>query len=50
MSSPSNESRTVLPTQEARQGSTGQNVRYMLGFGLAAGIIVLGIIWLAYFA
>jgi len=28
----------------------GHNVRYVLGFSLAALIIVFGIIWLAYFA
>ncbi len=30
---------TVLPAQRARQGVTGHNVRYVLGFGLV-GIIV----------
>jgi hypothetical protein len=49
MSSPSNEPRRVLSAEQARQGVTGQNVRYVLGFGLAAVIIVFGIIWLVYF-
>ena len=37
-------------TREARQGVTGHNVRYVLGFSVAALIIVFGIIWLIYFA
>ena len=40
----------VLPAQQARQGATGHNVRYVLGVSLAAVIVVFGIIWLAYFA
>ena len=43
------ESRTAVPTQEARQGVTGQNVRYVLGWGLAAVIVAFGIIYLIYF-
>jgi hypothetical protein len=31
--------RTVLQTDDARQGVTGHNVRYVLGFGLAGAII-----------
>jgi hypothetical protein len=31
--------RTVLDTDDARQGVTGHNVRYVLGFGLAGVII-----------
>jgi hypothetical protein len=55
MSSPSNEPRPneirrVVSAEQARQGVTGRNVRYMLGFGLAAALVVLGAIWLAYFA
>jgi len=40
----------VVSTREARQGVTGHNVRYVLGFSLAALIIAFGIIWLIYFA
>jgi hypothetical protein len=40
----------VLSEQSARQGATGQNVRYVLGFGLAAIVIVFLVIWLVYFA
>jgi hypothetical protein len=54
MSSPSNEPvrqpQEVVSAQQARQGVTGHNVRYVLGFGLAGAIVVFGIIWLVYFA
>ncbi len=40
----------VLPAQKARQGATGQNVRYVLGFGVAAIVIAFFIIYLVYFA
>jgi hypothetical protein len=38
---------TVLLTDQARQGVTGHNVRYVLGFGLAGaviGIVVIGLL------
>jgi hypothetical protein len=44
------EVRAVVPARQARQGVTGHNVRYVLGFSVAAIIIVFGIIWLIYFA
>ena len=40
----------VLPAQKARQGAIGHNVRYVLGFGIAAVVIVFFAIWLVYFA
>jgi hypothetical protein len=40
----------VVPAQKVRQGATGHNVRYVLGFGLAAVVIVFAAIWLVYFA
>ena len=40
----------VVPAQQARQGVTGHNVRYVLGFGIAGIVILFLIIWLAYFA
>jgi len=53
MNSPLNnratEPRTIVPAQQARQGVTGQNVRYVLGWGLAGIIVVFGIIYLVYF-
>ena len=44
------EHRTVIPTQKARQGVTGQNVRYVLGFGLVAVIVAFVVIYIIYFA
>jgi hypothetical protein len=43
------EQRPVVPARQARQGVTGHNVRYVLGFSIAAVIIVFGIIWLILF-
>jgi hypothetical protein len=43
------EPRPVVPARQARQGVTGHNVRYVLGFSIAAIIIVFGIIWQIYF-
>jgi hypothetical protein len=40
----------VLPAENARQGATGQNVRYVLGFGLVAIILAFFVIYLVYFA
>jgi hypothetical protein len=44
------EHRTVVPTQQARQGVTGHNVRYVLGFGLIGVIIVFAVVYAVYFA
>jgi hypothetical protein len=49
-SDPENQERPVISTQRARQGVTGHNVRYVLGFGLAAIIIAFAVIYIAYFA
>jgi hypothetical protein len=55
MSSPSESDRhplephPVVSTERARQGATGHNVRYVLGFGTAAIVILFGIIYLIYF-
>ena len=38
---------TMLPADQARQGVTGHNVRYVLGFGLAGAVIsflVIGVL------
>ncbi len=40
---------TVLGRNAARQGVTGHNARYVLGFGLAAIIAVFVAIYVAYF-
>jgi hypothetical protein len=39
----------VVPAPRARQAVTGHNVRYVLGFGLAAIIIAFIIVYLLYF-
>jgi hypothetical protein len=44
------EHRTVVSTNQAREGVTGHNVRYVLGFGLAAIIIAFAVIYFIYFA
>jgi hypothetical protein len=38
----------VVPTPRARQGVTGHNVRYVLGFGLAAVVVAFVIVYIAY--
>lgn len=43
------ESRPVVPTTRARQGVTGHNVRYVLGFGVLAIVVVFAVIYLIYF-
>jgi hypothetical protein len=45
-----NKQRTVVPTQQARQGVTGHNVRYVLGIGLAAAIVAFVVLYTVYFA
>jgi hypothetical protein len=37
---------TVLLTDEARQGVTGHNVRYVLGFGI--GGVVIGLVLIGF--
>jgi hypothetical protein len=41
---------TVLPAQDAREAAVGHNARYVLGFGLAAIVVVFVAVYLAYFA
>jgi hypothetical protein len=38
-----------LSKERARQGSTGHNVRYVLGFGLVGVIILFTIVYLSFF-
>jgi len=35
----------VVPTQRAREGVTGHNVRYVLGFSMVAVVFVFAAIW-----
>ena len=44
------EQHPVIRAQQARQGVTGQNVRFVLGFSMAAVVLVFAIIWIVYFA
>jgi hypothetical protein len=44
------EPRQVIPARQARQGVTGHNVRFVLGFSIAAVVIVFAIIWFIFFA
>jgi hypothetical protein len=39
----------VVPAPRARQGVTGHNVRYVLGFGTAAVVVAFVIVYLIYF-
>jgi len=43
------ESRTVVPTEQARQGVTGHNVRYVLGIGIAAAVVAFAVLYALYF-
>jgi hypothetical protein len=43
------EHRPVVTKTEARQGVTGHNVRYVLGFGLVAVIVAFAVIYYIYF-
>ncbi len=51
MSSPQPpERRPVIPARQARGAVTGHNVRLVLGFSIAAVVIVFAVIWIVYFA
>ena len=41
--------RTVVPTEQARQGVTGHNVRYVLGVGIATAIVAFAVLYAIYF-
>jgi len=49
-SSESPERRPVIPARQARQGVSRHNVRFVLGFSIAAVVVVFAIIWFVYFA
>ncbi len=40
----------VVPTNKARQGVTGHNVRYVLAAGTAAVVVLFAIVYMIYFA
>ena len=50
VSDPDAKQSIVISEVRARQGVTGHNVRYVLGFGLAGAIIALMVLYLFYFA
>jgi hypothetical protein len=39
-----------VPTQQARQGVTGRNVRYVVGIGLAAAVVAFVVLCTIHFA
>ena len=41
--------REVLPTNKARQGITGHNVRYVLLLSLGGALVALAVIYLVFF-
>jgi hypothetical protein len=42
--------RPVVSATRARQGVTGHNVRYVLGFGLAGVVVAFVVVYIVYFA
>jgi hypothetical protein len=40
---------SALPARRARQGVTGHNVRYVLGFGLVGVVVAFLIVYLIFF-
>lgn len=43
------ERRPIIPASRARQGVTGHNVRFVLGFGIAAIVVAFLILYVVYF-
>jgi hypothetical protein len=46
---PATQHRLVVPANDARQGVTGHNVRYVLGVGVAAIVVIFAGLWFYYF-
>jgi hypothetical protein len=46
----STDTQTVLWKDQARQGVTGNNVRYVLGISLVAIVVAFAVIYFSYFA
>jgi hypothetical protein len=44
----SSENRPVLSAQQARQGVTGHNVRYVLAWGIAGVVVAFVVVYLAF--
>ena len=47
--SPNGQLPTVLPKNQARQGVTGHNVRYVLAVSLTAAVIALALVYAFFF-
>lgn len=50
MARPSDETPIIKSTAEARQGTTGHNVRYMLGFSVIGAVMALAVVYLWFFS
>lgn len=46
---PANEQTPVKSTNQARAGTTGHNVRWVLGIGIAAVVVAFAGLWLGWF-
>ncbi|WP_170149793.1 hypothetical protein [Rhodoplanes roseus] len=50
MARPTDEAPITKSAPEARQGTTGHNVRYVLGFALGGAVIALAIVYFMFFS
>ncbi len=48
-SEPGDQRTVVKTTNQARQGVTGHNVRYVLTIGTALAVAAMVVVWLAFF-
>ena len=48
-SEPGDQQTVVKTTNQARQGVTGHNVRYVLTVGTALAVAAMVVVWLAFF-
>ncbi len=46
--SPADEKPVIKPTNEARQGVTGHNVRWVLGLSVLAVVVLLAGLWFSW--
>ncbi|MDC7787576.1 hypothetical protein PQJ75_14435 [Rhodoplanes sp. TEM] len=50
MARPTDETPITKSAPEARQGTTGHNVRWVLGFGVGGAVVALAIVYLWFFS
>ncbi|WP_170145995.1 hypothetical protein [Rhodoplanes elegans] len=50
MARPTDETPITRSTPQARQGTVGHNVRYVLGFGVVGAVLALTVVYLWFFA